>query len=229
MDESGTGRPARSSTLDSRLRAITRIAVLVMVPLVFYFTTEGTWRLTKQHEDGGWSGGFFAAQAEAIVHGRLEVPRNSIISECWDRDGHCYGYFGVTPSLLRAPFLGILRWLHSSVTPLFLATAVLLAYWAALRLLRRSLGDAADAGQPRALVLGYAVAGALALGPGGTLLFLTRPAVYEEATAWGVAFFLLALDRVWDWQRSQNWRALMWATIFGIAAANARPTTATAC
>jgi hypothetical protein len=78
------------------------------------------------------------------------------------------------------------------------------------------------------LGLAYALAGALALGPGGSLLFVIRPAVYEEAIAWGVAFVLLALNHVWAWCAREA-RSLVPAVLFGIAAANARPTAATAC
>lgn len=190
-------RTSSGSALAVQLRAISWIAILMMIPVVFYFTTRATGDLTEQILDGGWSAGFFTAQAESmLVHARLDVRRRDIRSECWTRDSLCYGYFGVTPSLLRIPFLGISRYLHSSLTALYLGIAVLLAYWAALQMLQRSLREFTDAAQPSALVLGYATAGAFALGPGGSLVFVTRPAVYEEAIAWGVALFLLALNHV---------------------------------
>jgi len=217
------------ATLRARLRAIAWIAVLVMVPLVFYFTTEGTWDLTKQRNDGGWSGGFFRAQAESmLVHARLDVDQLDLLSECLRRGNRCYGYFGLTPSLVRLPFLGIQRYFHSALTPLFLGVAVLLAYWAALQLLLRSLRQAAVAGQPRGAVLAYAIVGALVLGPGSSLMFITRPAVYEEAIAWGIAFFLIAVNQVWGWL-AREVRSLVPAVIFAVGAANARPTLAAAC
>jgi hypothetical protein len=213
----------------SRLRSTFLAAWIALVPAVLYFTTEGTWNIARQRNDGGWSGGFYYAQAEAILHGRLDVPRLAIVSECWDVNGRCYGYFGLTPSLVRIPFLGILRYFHTSFTPLFLGCAVLLAYWAALRLLERSLQQFGQADMSEFLTLGYAVAGAIALGPASSLLFVTRPAVYEEASAWCVAFFLLALGQVWDWHRTGARRALFRAVVFGVLAANARPTAATSC
>jgi hypothetical protein len=217
------------ATLRAQLRAIARFALLVMVPLVFYFTTEGTWDLTKQRNDGGWSGGFFKAQAESmLVHARLDVDQLDLLSECLRRGNRCYGYFGLTPSLVRMPFLGIQRYFHSALTPLFLGVAVLLAYWAALQLLQRSLRHVAAAGQPRFAVLGYAIVGALALGPGSSLMFLTRPAVYEEALAWGIAFFLIAVNQVWRWL-AREVRSLVPTVLFAIGAANARPTLAAAC
>jgi hypothetical protein len=216
------------ATLAVQLRAICRIALAIMVPLVFYFTSEGTWNPTKQRNDGGWSGGFFKAQAESmLVHARLDVDSLDLLSECLRRGTRCYGYFGLTPSLVRIPFLGIQRYFHSALTPLFLGAAVLLAYWAALQLLQRMLRQVAAA-QPRPAVLGYAIVGALALGPGSSLMFLTRPAVYEEAIAWAIACFLIAVNQVWGWL-AREVRSLVPAVVFSVAAANARPTMAAAC
>jgi hypothetical protein len=207
-----------------------------MAPLIFHFSTEGTWNFARQREEAAYSARFYMAQAEAMTHGRLDVNRHEIEGECWERAAgpplppeNCHGYFGLTPSLVRLPFLPILSRLGSALTPLYIGIALLLSYFAALRLLARSIIDFADPETRRSWLLGYFIVGAIALGPGGSLLFLSRPAVYEEAAAWGVAFFLLALDRVWSWHRTHNTRSLWFAVIFAIASANARPTTVTAC
>lgn len=215
--------------LAAQLRRVSWLALIVMIPVVCYFTTQGTWDLTKQNNDGGWSGGFYWAQAESmLVRGRLDVEPTDLLGECFERDGRCYGYFGLTPSLVRLPFLGILRFLHSALTPLYLALALLVAYGAALRMLGRSLCELSEPHSTGGYQLGAFALGALALGPGSTLLLLARPAVYEEAIAWGVAFFLLTLNHVWAWH-SRETRSLVPAVVFGILAANARPTAATAC
>jgi hypothetical protein len=194
-----------------------------------YFTTYGTWNFRRQENGGGWSAGFFNAQAESmLVHARLDVAEEDLRAECFERDSKCYGYFGVTPSLVRIPFLGILRFFHSALTPIFLAAAVLLAFWASMQIVQRSIRDFADRSVSHAAMLGYAALAALSLGPGGTLLFLTRPAVYEEAIAWGVAFFLLAMNHVWAWQSGET-RRLTPAVLYGVAAVNARPTVVTGC
>lgn len=211
-----------------QLRLIPLVAVLVMAPVVFYFTSRATWDPRQQNNDGGWSAGFFMAQANAILHARLDVEPGAIHAECFRRETRCYGYFGVTPSVLRIPVLGILRWFRSAFTPLYLAVAILLAYWAALKLLQRSLSASPTLDRPPRLVFGYAILGAIALGPGGTLMFVTRPAVFEEAIAWSLAFVLLALNWVWAWVARER-SSLVPAVLFGIAAANARPTAALAC
>ena len=212
--------------LASRLRIISWIAVLGLAPTVFYYTSLGTWDPRHQNVDGGWSAGFFKAQAESmLVHAKLDVNPLEIQGECFLRDSLCFGYFGVTPSLMRIPFLGISRYLHSSLTPLYLCLAILLAYWAALQMMQRSLRESADSARSQTYALWYFIIGAVALGPGGTLMFATRPAVYEEANAWSVAFILLAMNHVWAWYSGER-RSLVPAVLFAIGAANARPTAA---
>jgi hypothetical protein len=210
------------------LRRISALGLAVMIPLVVSGTTLGTWDPRTQRDDGGWSAGFYMAQAEAMVQGRLDVPRKAIQGECFDYRELCYGYFGITASLVRLPFLPILRWLGSALTPVFLGVAVLLAYWTAIRLIEDALA-AASAGTPSWVAVGYHAAAVLAFGPGGTLIFVTRPAVFEEAVAWATAFFLLALTRLWAWVRTHAIRDLVWAVLLGILAANARLTTALGC
>src|SRR5262249_39314575 len=223
------GRDAQQA-LAHRFRIGTWIALLAMFPLVMYFTTRGSLQLSEtrvrrelEHSH------FFAAQADARLRGRLDVDPEQILGECFISDGRCYGYFGVTPSLLRLPLYVRGRWFRSGMTPIYLGLALLLAYWAALQLLQRSLIQFADPALPRGLLLGYFVATALALGPGSTLLFLARPAVYEEAAAWSVTFLMLALNSVWAWQSTGKRRSLIFAIVFGIAAANSKPTSAMAC
>ena len=196
-----------------------------MIPIVFYFTSRGTWNPRDENVDASWSAGFFKSQAESMLRGRMDVRPADIIGECFERDSRCYGYFGVTPSLVRIPVIGILRYVRSALTPLFLSVAVILAYWATLQMLQRSLRESPDATRSRPLAVGYFIAAAAALGPGGSLLFLTRAAVYEEAIAWGVAFVLLAFNHVWAW-RSGERRSVTPAVLFAVAAANARPTAA---
>ena len=201
---------------------------MALLPLVFYYTSRGTWDPRYQNRVGGWSSGFFWSQAEAmLVHARMDVDLFDIQGECFWRDERCYGYFGITPSLLRIPFLGINRYFHSGFTPLYLGLAVLLAYWAALQMMQRSFRESAASARSDAHALWYFIIGAIALGPGGTLMFVTRPAVYEEAIAWSVAFMLLALNHVWAWH-SRERRSLVPAVVFAMAAANARPTAAIA-
>lgn len=211
------------------LRLVARVALLLTALPVVYFTTRGTWQLTYQINDGGWSGGYFWATAEALlVHLRLDVDPIHILGECFERDGRCYGYFGLTPTLLRVPVLGINRFFHSALTPVFMGTAILLALWAALQIVQRALRTFGDSAWPRPVVVTYFALVALALGPGSTLVFLSRPGVFEEAMAWGIAFTLLAANHAWKWQQGLTTR--LWPVVlFAVAAGNARPTAVFAC
>src|SRR5262245_39866543 len=122
--------PDVRESLAKQVRLICRIALVAMIPLVTYFTTLGTFNFPKRVFDGGWSSHFFMAQADAMVHGHLDVAPEEIWSECFYKDGHCYGYFGITPSLLRLPLYVKGRWFRSGVAPLYVGIALLLAYWA---------------------------------------------------------------------------------------------------
>jgi hypothetical protein len=66
-----------TSGLAFQLRPICWTALLVMTPVVFYVTTEGD--LTRQHSEGGWSGGSFMSQARSMLaHGRLDVDASDL-------------------------------------------------------------------------------------------------------------------------------------------------------
>jgi hypothetical protein len=111
--------------------------------------------------------------------------------------------------------------------PLSITAGIVLAYWAALRLLHRSLLSPTPT-EPRRLVLWCAILGAAALGPGSTLLLISRPAVFEEAITWSIPFVLLTLNHVWAWHAGER-KSLFPGVLFGIAAANARPAPALMC
>jgi hypothetical protein len=80
---------------------------------------------------------FFLAQAQSLTDGNLAVRPEDLPGECFVHDGKCYGYFGLTPSLLRAPFLPVLDEL-GSLTPVFMCAALTLALWAAVDMMRRA-------------------------------------------------------------------------------------------
>jgi hypothetical protein len=64
--------------LVSRLRAISRIAVLALMPLVFYYTSRGTWDPRHQDVSGAWSASARAGhhRRDSGTHGRTAIaPR----------------------------------------------------------------------------------------------------------------------------------------------------------
>jgi hypothetical protein len=165
------------------------MAAFLIVTLVYlWFVTYGTWRLFEPESFGQ----FQDAQARSLLAGRLDVPQEAIGPEAFIVNGKYYGYFGLTPTLLRLPLILLFpraedgTWSRSSMLAaclLTLASAYLL-----LRAVRRLHGGPADR-------LGERLAGAgfvLLTGLGSTNICLaSRAFVYHEALMWGAAFGLL--------------------------------------
>jgi hypothetical protein len=60
--------------------------------------TDGDWdffRPAKSYEE------YYDGQAQSLLHGRIDVPMQSILAERFERNGKYYGYFGPTPALPR--------------------------------------------------------------------------------------------------------------------------------
>jgi hypothetical protein len=168
---------------------------------------------------------FFTAQADALLRGRLWVDPNSfagsISVECWYVAGKCYGYFGLTPSILRIPILLVIGPTTQSFAFLMFPIASGLALGASLDLCRQFAKPMAH--QLRGVV--FMCVAALALGPGSVLVLLADPYLYYEAILWSIAGVMLALNCYWRWLHSDNNRYLGLSVFFCIFAAGARPTT----
>ncbi len=187
--------------------------------LVFYYViTHGTW--DPLFEQPQHSSRFFFAQARSITAGKLSVPPSQLLNECFVHAHKCYGYFGITPSLVRIPFLPLLDHFHRSFTPIFLASALTLAAGSMIATLRHLLSDVSLS---RTTTIMVAMIG-LGLGPASVLMFEAQPAVYQEAIAWAVGLISLSIYcfvRWWETQR-QPWSVLILVSL--VLAANARPT-----
>ena len=130
-----------SGKAPDRLLDASLLSVLLFSSLVFYcVSTQGT--LSPLHQQtlfggpGGPEGRFFLAQTQAMVHGRLWINSSQLPSDCFVAGGKCYGYFGITPSLLRLPFLPLLDHFNSGFTPVFITAGLTLATGSFLALLR---------------------------------------------------------------------------------------------
>ena len=199
-------------------RLATLVVAVVAFLAFFYMTTKGTWNPAYQQPQEGFASNFFYAQALAIVHGHLNVSPSQLPGECFFKDGRCYGYFGLTPSLLRIPFLPILDLVGNGLTPVFLSVALTFAVVCMLWSFRLLIGHLVE--RPVAFI-GFV---GLALGPSGILLQIARPTVYEEAIAWAVAFCCLAFYCFLRWWAAPSMR---WLVVLGAAlvlGANSRPT-----
>ena len=167
---------------------------------------------------------FFTAQADALIRGRLWVDPNlmpSFSSECWYNAGRCYGYFGLTPSLLRLPILLMVGSTTQSFAVFMIPLATGLAFGASLDLCRQFARPMER--QTRGAV--FMCVAALTLGPGSVLILLADPWLYQEAIVWSIAGVMLAVNFFWRWLHSKNRRYLTLSIVFCIFAAGARPTT----
>jgi len=167
---------------------------------------------------------FFTAQAEAILSGRLWVSFADGADECFVSSDLCYGYFGLTPSLLRIPFVGIAG--GSGMTDIFVFVGLALGIIGSIVLVNviyRGLATGLDAAPDRRLAR-LAYLGALTVaGPGNLYVALTLPTGYEEAIIFGSMFSTWGIVALVLWFRSGETRWLGWTTLAFVLGANTRP------
>ena len=209
-----------SHEIGARTLPVVFAALVLASAIAFYYlATHRTWRLTYERPEAGYASRYFLAQARSMASGHLAVSPSDLPGECYVRAGACFGYFGITPSLLRLPVLPLVDSRTTSLTPVFITAALSLAFASMLVIMLHITGGRVPR---RALPLVLAVAGAI--GPAGLLIHLTRPAVYEEAIAWSVAFACLSLFSFLKWwdRLEAKWLALLVISL--TLSTNARPT-----
>ena len=197
------------------------VCVGVMVVCVYGWCTR--WTFDPSFTGKTRSDSFFTAQADALIRGRLWVDPKSMdtVNECFYNSGQCYGYFGLTPSLLRVPILLVIGPTTQSFAIFMIPLAAGLAFGASLDLCRQFARPMAR--QARGAV--FMCVAAVTLGPGSVLILLADPFLYNEAIVWSIAGVMLAVNFYWRWLHSSNTRYLVLAVVFCIFAAGARPTT----
>jgi hypothetical protein len=164
-------------------------------------------------------GDFYDYQALSLLEGRLDVPGVAISGEAMVVHGKTYGYFGLTPALLRAPFV-VAKVAFGSLTRL----SMLAAYVGALLAAYLVLLEATQLAASRRPTGWMTVIFTLSVGMGSTLFFLAgRAFVYHEAIIWGLTF---ATWSGWYTLRYLAEPSRKWwvgAIICGILAVQARP------
>jgi len=202
------------------------VGILIVSCLIFFWlSTHGTWNPLYEEQNSSHplhfdKGYFFLAQAQATIHGRLWVKPWELPGECWVRNGRCYGYFGLTPSLLRLPLLPVLDHYNRGLTPAYITGALTLAAGSFLASLRHLFSRMRLA---RSTLMLVALVG-LSFGAAGVLTQLTPASFYDEAIAWAVGFLSLSVYCFIRWWENQQlrWYALLLVGL--LLAANARPT-----
>jgi hypothetical protein len=198
------------------------IGVTAVSAVVFYvMSTHGSLNPLYENSGAPFSSVFFFAQAQGLIHGHLNVRPDQLSGECFVYHAQCLGYFGLTPSLLRVPLLPLLDAINHSLTPVYMTAALTLAVGSTMAILSHVLSTVR-----RTPLLTFLVgAVALTLGPASVLEMISRPAVYEEAIAWSVAFALFGVYcflRWWSGPRTL-WACLLVLSL--VLSTNSRPTT----
>lgn len=179
----------------------------VLGALVFtWMVTIGTFDLT----DHQFAADFYDAQAHSFTEGRLDVDPEVLTIEAFIVDGRAYMYQGPVPALLRLPVAAVTDGFDGRLTQLsmILAFGVAACFVARLHWKIRGLARAdAPIGRGELVMIGGITFAATA---GSSILFLaSRAWVYHEASMWGVALTLGALDAVLGFVlRPTGWRAV---------------------
>ncbi len=131
---------------------------------------------------------FYDFQAVSLLQGRLDVPEESLSGEAFVFGGKIYGYFGLTPALLRLPlviFEAPFAALGRGFMLLYFAGALVASYLilrAAFQLAGRS-----ESSPPAWATVGFTAS----VGLGSTLFYLGSTGnVYHEAILCGAMFTL---------------------------------------
>jgi hypothetical protein len=176
-----------------------------------YMITGGEWDFFRP---GGYMEEFYDAQAQSLLHGRIDVVKEAIDREAFVRNGKYYGYFGPTPALARIPlnivFPGMYgRW---SCISMWLGSAVILG---AMLLLLHRLEQLLKLNGRLWGLLRCTLLVAVALG--STNIFLVvESKVYQEAILWGSALALAHAVFLLSWilDPQPKWLALAVAAAF---------------
>ncbi len=179
--------------------------------------TQGTFRFVFAESFGS----FYDHQAASMLQGRLDVPEPALSGEAFVRHGKYYGYFGITPSLLRVPFvaLGIAFGQLSRGFMLAYYVAALVAAYLLLCHASRVLTGPGTWPSRWAVVLFLGV-----VGLGSPFVFLgSRAYIYHEAILCGAAFALWSGYFSLRHLEAPERRWWVGALLCGIFAVHARP------
>lgn len=168
-------------------------------------------------------GDVFDAQARSFLQGRWDIPPDVIKIEGFIVDGRTYTYFGPVPALLRLPIVAFTDAWDGRLTRLSLLVAWAVTIAFAVRIswrARRAVAGDAPVGRFEQVMIGLF---ALAIGAGSSVTYLaSRPSVFHEAIAWGVALALVGVDAILAWTERRTWLRFVLAIAAATAALLAR-------
>lgn len=164
-------------------------AVLVLVALVQLAVVTDGFRVSLFQPDG--PSHYFDAFADSLFAGRVDVDPYHVGNEAFVVDEVAYGYFGITPSLLRMPLHVLFPSMWGQWSRVFMVLAGLLTVLGAHLLV--VYGRSPGAGSVSTPARLFHAAFLLTVGVGSSSVFLpSRPNVFHEANALGAALAILS-------------------------------------
>ena len=190
-------------------RFVTSISVaMVVVAIPYLFVLWDLWDGAVYPTRSVSPSNYYDLQAEAMAHGHLYLPASKLGVEAFFHDGHAYTYFGIFPSLLRAPFVLFFPSLFGHLTaPSLLLAWLVTGLFASMLLwrVRVLIRGSVTMGWNEAASCGLIVA---AITGGSVLVYLAaNPWVYDEDLAWSVALTLGCLFALLGRDGEANWVA----------------------
>ncbi|MGK2958303.1 MAG: alpha-(1-_3)-arabinofuranosyltransferase domain-containing protein [Acidimicrobiales bacterium] len=184
-----------------------------------WMLTAGSWELFSWQKMGG----FYDAQAHALLNGKWDVPQQALGIESFTIDGKSYLYQGPIPALFRLPFLMFSDHLDGRLTQLSMLVAYVVIMAVISHLAWRIRGMIrGDEPVTTLELLGIGFFMAL-LGGGSSLVYLaSRAWVYHEALMWGVAFSLAGINALIGYIEKPTWRRLALVSLLTTAALGSR-------
>ena len=179
--------------------------------------TGGTFRFVVEDSFGT----FYDHQAASVLHGHLDVPDQALSGEAFIVGGKIYGYFGITPAILRLPFV-VAGIAFGKLIRIFMCGYFLAALAAAYALLCQAARVVFGPGRwpSRWATIVFL----LSSGLGSTLLFLgSRAYIYHEAVLCGAMFTLWTIFFSLRYLHAPETRNWIGALACGVLAIHARP------
>jgi hypothetical protein len=203
-------------------RAFTRAALigsLASLPVFLYVLAIGRRSLLRRDALGG----FYDAQAHALLAGHWDIPLNKLGFEAFLINGKAYTYLGPWSSILRMPIALFTHRFDGRLTQLSILAAFVVFMIATARLLGR-IRELARDNNPVTRAEQITVAAFMfLLGAGSIVVFLaSRPVVYHEAELWGAAWSVAAFGSILRYTREPSTRALVWSGVFTTLAMSSR-------
>jgi hypothetical protein len=202
------------------------LACALVISCFTWFVTFGTWNAFEADGKSYFGELYYDHHVACLLQGRLDVPPEAIGVEAFVHEGKYYGYFGITPALLRLPLAlvvprGAVTWNRAM---LVIACGInLVAAYLILVTARNLLRpETVPSRGERALEAVFL----LAVGLGSTNIHLASCSiVHHEAIIWAGAFALLFYWFFLKLLTAPRMTYLLLAGVCALLALHARPTT----